>query len=73
MIAKEIEAKKALANSVPNDSKTDHPLKNHACAGITYTPERHIIPGTVHVRMDTTIEDRIRQRNNDPTMLPWTP
>ena len=73
MIAREIEVKRALANPVPNDSKTDHPLENHASAGITHTPERHVIAGTVHVCMDTTTEDRIRQRNGDPTMLPWMP
>ena len=72
MIAREIEAKRALANPVPNDSKTDHPLKNHIGVGITHTPERHVIAETVHVRMDTRTEGRIRQRNGDPTMLPWT-
>ena len=73
MIAQEIGAKGALANPVHNDSKTDHPLKNHTGVGITHTPERHVIAETVHVRMDTRIEDRIRQRNGDPTMLLWTP
>ena len=73
MIAREIEAKRTLANPVPNDSKIDHPLENHAGTGITHTPKRHVIAGTVHVGMDMTTEDRICQRNGDPTMLPWTP
>ena len=73
MIKRKIEAKRALANLVPNDSKIDRPLENHADAGITHTPERHVIAEIVHVRMDTTTEDRIRQRNGDHTMLPWTP
>ena len=61
-----------LANLVHNDSKTDHPLKNHD-VGITHTPERHVIAGIVHVRMDMTTEDQNRQRSGDPAMLPWTP
>ena len=56
MIAWEIGAKRALANPVHNDSKTDHPLKNHTGVGITHTLERHVIPGTVHIRMDTRTE-----------------
>ena len=70
MIAWEIGAKMALANPVHNDSKTDHPFKNHTGVGISYTPERHVIAGAVHVRMDTRTEGWIRQRNGDPTMLP---
>ena len=71
MIAQEIEAKRTLANPVPNDSKINHPFKNHADAGITHTPKRHVTTGTVHVRTDTTTENWIHQRNGDPTMLPW--
>ena len=68
----EIEAKRALANPVPNDSRTGHSPENHAGAGTTRTPERHVITGTIHVRLDTTTEARIHQRDDDPTMLPWT-
>ena len=73
MIAREIEAKRALANPVRDDSKTDHPLKNQTGAGITHIPERHVTAETVRVRMDMRIEDLTRQRNGDPTVLPWTP
>ena len=72
MIAREIGTKRALANPVHDDSKTDHPLKNQIGAGITHIPERHVTAGTVRVRMDTRTEDLIRQRNGDPTVLPWT-
>ena len=73
MIAREISAERALANPVHDDSKTDHPLKNHTGEGITHIPERHVTAGTVHVRMNTGTEGLIRQRNGDPTVLPWTP
>ena len=73
MIAREIGAKRALANPVQDDSKTDHPLKNQTGAGITHILERHVTVGTVRVHMDTRTKDLIRQRNDDPTVLPWTP
>ena len=69
----EIEAKRALANPVPNDSRTGHSPENHASAGTTHTPERHVITGTVHVRANTTTEARIHQRSGKPTMLSWMP
>ena len=72
MIAWEIEAKRALANPVPNDFRTGHSPKNHANIGTIHTPERHVITGTVHVHADTTTEARIHQRNGEPIMLPWT-
>jgi len=59
MVAWEIEAKRALASSIPNDSRTGHSPKNHANARTTHTPERHVITGTVHVHVDTTTEARI--------------
>ena len=71
MIAWEIEAKRALASPVPNDSGTGHFPKNHADAGTTRTLERRVSTGTVHV--DITTEARIHQRNGEPTMLPWRP
>ena len=73
MIAQEIRAKRALANPVHNDSKIDHPLKNHTGVGITHTPERHVIVGTIHVSMDTMTEGQNHRRNGNPTMLPWMP
>ena len=71
MIAWEIEAKRTLANPVPNDSGTGHFPENDADAGTTPTPERRVSIGTVHV--DITTEARIHQRNGEPTMLPWRP
>ena len=49
MIAWEIKAKRALANLVPNNSRTGHSPENHAGTGTTHTPERHVITETVHV------------------------
>ena len=59
MIAWEIEAKRALANPVPNDSKTGHSPENHAGTGITHTPKSHVTVETFHVRTDMMTEDRI--------------
>ena len=73
MIAREIGVKRALADPEHNDSKTDHPLKNHVGVGIAHAPSRHVIAGTVHGHMDTMTKDRIRRRNGNPTMLPWMP
>ena len=68
----EIEARRALASLVPDDSGTVHFLGNHTDTGTTHVLEIHVSTGIVHVRMDMTTEDRIRQRNGDPTILPWT-
>ena len=72
MIAREIGARRALANPVHDDSKTNHPLKNHTSEGITHIPERHIAVGTIRVLMNTGTGGLIHQRNDDPTVLPWT-
>ena len=72
MIAWEIEAKRALASPVPNDSRTSHFLENHADSGTIRTPERRVSAGTVYVHVDMTTEARIHQRNGEPIMLPWT-
>ena len=72
MIAWEIKAKRALASSVPNNSRAGHSPENHADAGTTHTPERLVITRTVHIRTGMITEDQIHQRNSDPTMLPWT-
>ena len=73
MIVWEIEAKRALASLVPNDSETGHFLENHADAGTTRTPERRVSTGTVQVHVDMTTEAWIHQRSGEPIMLPWTP
>jgi len=73
MIAWEIEAKRALASPVPNDSGTGHFPENHANAGTTRTLERRVSTGTVHVHVDMTTKARIHQSNREPIMLPWTP
>ena len=73
MIAREIGAKIALTNPVRDDSEIDHPLKNHTGEGITHIPERRVINMTVRVHMNTGTKGQIRQRNGDPTVLPWTP
>ena len=64
----EIGVKRAPVDLVRNDPKTDHALKSHAG-----TPERHVITGTVHGRMDTMTEGQNHRRNGNPTVLPWTP
>ena len=59
MIVWEIEAKRALASLVPNDSETGHFPESRTNTGTTRTPERRIITGTVHFHVDTTTEARI--------------
>ena len=73
MIAWGIEAKKALANPVPDDSGTGHFPENHVDTGTTRTPERRVSTGTVHVCVDRTTMVQALQKNGEPTMLPWTP
>ena len=59
MIAWEIEAKRALANPVNDDSRTGHFPENHVDAGTTRTPERRVRTGIVRVHVDMTTEARI--------------
>ena len=59
MIAWEIEAKRALASPVPDDSGTGHFPENHADARTTRTPERCVSTGTVRVHVDMMTEARI--------------
>ena len=59
MIAQEIEAKRTLANLVPDDSGTGHFPENHADTGTTRTPERRVSTETVHVHVDMRTEARI--------------
>ena len=73
MIAWEIEAKRALANSVPDDFGTGHFPENQADIGTTCILERRVSIGIVHACVDIKTEVRIPQRNSEPKMLPWTP
>ena len=73
MIAWEIEAKGALASPILDDSGNGHFPENHANTGTTRVPERRVRTRTVHVRVDMTTKVRIPRRNDEPTMLPWTP
>ena len=66
MIVWEIEARRALASLVTNDSKTVHFPKNHTDTGTACVLVRRISAGTVHVRMDTMTEDRIRRGTATP-------
>ena len=68
----EIEAKRALAGPVPNDSRTVQFPENHTNTGTARVPERRVSAGTVHVRADMTTVVRIPRRNDSPTTLPWS-
>jgi len=73
MIVWEIEARRALASPVPDDSGTGHFLENHTNTGTARVPERHISAETIHIHADMTTVVRIPRRNGKPTMLPWMP
>ena len=73
MIAWGIEAKRALASSVPVDFGIGHSPENHTDTGTTRVLERRISTRAVHVRVDMTTMVRIPRRNDEPTMLPWMP
>ena len=72
MIVWEIEARRALASLVPNDSRTVHFPENHTDTGTACVLVRRISAGTVHVHVNMTTVVQIPQRNSNPTMLPWT-
>ena len=68
----EIEARRALASKIPDDSGTVHFPKNHIDTGTACIPARRVSAGTVHVHADMTTVVQIPRRNGNPTMLPWT-
>ena len=72
-IAWEIRVKRALASPTSDGPRIDHVPENHVDTGTTRTLERCVRTETVHDHVDITTEARIHQRNDEPTMLPWTP
>ena len=72
MVVWEIEARRGLANSVPDDSGTVHFPKNHTDVGTAHIPARRFSTRTVHICADMTIVVQMPWRNGSPIMLPWT-
>ena len=52
MVVWEIEMRRALASSIPNDSGTVHFPKNHTDTGTARIPARRVIAGIDHVYVD---------------------
>ena len=69
----EIEARRALASPIPDDSGTGHFPENHTNTGTARVLERRVSAETVHVRADMTTVVQIPRRNGKPTMQPWMP
>ena len=72
MIVWEVEAKRALASPVPDNSGIGHFPENHIDTGIACILERRVSAETIHGHTDMTTVIRIPRRNGNPTMLPWT-
>ena len=72
MVVWEIEMRRALASSIPNDSRIVHFPENHTDTGTARIPARRVIAGIDHVYVDMMTVVRIPRRNGNPIMLPWT-